>query len=143
MKSDLSPTTDIALCASMAHKDKWLQVANYLQSRGLRVAMPDVTEHVAWSELTPEAITRQKGHYVRKHIAKIARSKAILVCNYEKNGVQNYIWGNTFLEMGAAFIYNLPIYLLNAIPRLPYTDELLALAPIVLEGDLSRIPTNI
>ena len=143
MRAAASPTADITICAAMAHKDKWVDVAKYLQSRGLCVGMPDVTEHTAWAALTPVEITRQKGRYVRQHLAQIARSKAILVCNYEKNGIQDYIGGNTFLEMGAAFIYNIPIYVLNAIPKLPYTDELLALAPIVLAGDLSRVPTNV
>jgi len=53
--------------------------------------------------------------------------------------VQNYIGGNTFLEMAFAHILDKPIYLQNPIPEILYKDEIIAMQPIILNGDLSRI----
>jgi predicted RNA-binding protein with PUA domain len=59
--------------------------------------------------------------------------------NIDKGGFSNYIGGNAFLEMGFAHILNKKIFLLNEIPEMIYTDEILAMQPIVLNGDLSKI----
>src|SRR3990167_4062096 len=64
---------------------------------------------------------------------------AILVCNYDKNGIAGYVGANTLLEMGLAFHLRKPIYLLNAIPEVSYKEEILGMQPIVIDGDLERI----
>ena len=61
------------------------------------------------------------------------------MANFDKHNIQNYIGGNTFLEMGFAHILKKPIYLLNEIPEMSYTDELRAMQPIVIKGDLLKI----
>ena len=74
------------------------------------------------------------------HFAKIRESDAILVCNFTKKGIENYIGANTFLEMGYAYSLGLPIYTLNPLPDMPYiNDELKAFNTISLAGDLSKI----
>jgi predicted RNA-binding protein with PUA domain len=62
-----------------------------------------------------------------------------LIVNIDKKDICNYIGGNTFLEMGFAHILNKKIFLLNEIPEMIYTDEILAMQPIALNGDLSKI----
>lgn len=65
---------------------------------------------------------------------------AVLVANYDKNSFKNYIGGNTFLEMGFAHILDQKIFLLNAIPDIPYyKTEIEAMKPTVINGDLTRI----
>ncbi|MDD5026008.1 MAG: hypothetical protein PHH13_01380 [Candidatus Peribacteraceae bacterium] len=65
---------------------------------------------------------------------------AILVMNFDRRGIKNYIGGNTLLEMGFAHILDQQIYLLNPIPDIPYyRQEIVAMRPIVLNGDLTRI----
>ena len=60
--------------------------------------------------------------------------------NLEKNGIKDYIGGNTFLEMGLACWLNKPIYLINPIPKeLSYTEEIRGMQPIVINNDLSLI----
>lgn len=65
---------------------------------------------------------------------------AVLVLNYTKNGIQNYIGGNTLMEIGFAHVLNQRIFLLNPIPEMPYcTSEIEAVRPIVINGDFSKI----
>ena len=67
------------------------------------------------------------------------KSDAILVLNYEKNEVKNYIGGNVFLEMGLAYYLKKIIYLINPIPDLPYETEIIAMKPIIINGDFTKI----
>ena len=78
---------------------------------------------------------------IRRHYNYIKKSDAVLVLNYGKKGVKNYIGGNTFLEMGFAHVLRKPIYLLNPIPAMGYTDEIMVMRPTILDGDLLKIPT--
>ena len=65
---------------------------------------------------------------------------AILVANFDKHGIANYIGGNTFLEMGFAHVLDQKIYLLNSLPKMPYYEtEIIAMKPVILNGDLSKI----
>ena len=65
---------------------------------------------------------------------------AVLVLNYDKNGIKNYIGANTFMEMGFAHILNQKIFVLNPLPEFEfYRTEIEAMRPIILNGDLSKI----
>lgn len=78
--------------------------------------------------------------YIRYHFNEIKESDAILVLNFDKNGIKNYIGANTFLEIGYAHVLNKRIYLLNDMPDQSYIkDELEAMEPTVINGDLSKI----
>jgi hypothetical protein len=77
--------------------------------------------------------------YIRYHYHEIVSSDAILVLNFDKNGVKNYIGGNTLMEIGFAHVHDKKIFLLNPIPDMPYKDEIEATDPVVLSGDLSKI----
>lgn len=70
----------------------------------------------------------------------MAEADAILVLNYEKHGVQNYIGGNVLMEMALAFYLKKPIYILNEIPEQSnFLEEIIGLNPIVLRGDLKKL----
>ncbi len=43
------------------------------------------------------------------------------------------------MELGFAYVNDKKIFLLNPIPDLPYKEEIEAVQPIVLNGDLSKI----
>jgi nucleoside 2-deoxyribosyltransferase len=59
---------------------------------------------------------------MRAHFAKIREADALLVCNFTKKGIDNYIGANTFLEMGYAYSLELPIYTYNPLPDQPYIN---------------------
>ena len=61
---------------------------------------------------------------------------AVLVVNPKKKDIYSYIGGNTLIEMAFAHILNKPLYVLYQIPDMQYTSEILAMNPIVLDGNL-------
>lgn len=80
---------------------------------------------------------------IRKHYDLINQADAILVLNYDKRGINNYIGGNTFLEIGYAYILRKKIFLMNEIPEIELIkQEVEAIQPIVINGDLSLIRSD-
>ncbi|HBI34191.1 MAG TPA: hypothetical protein DEA43_05030 [Candidatus Moranbacteria bacterium] len=71
---------------------------------------------------------------------KLKTSDALLVLNKSlKDGKEDYISGSSFLEMGFAHALGKKIYLLQGIPEVTYKDEIMAMSPIVLNGNLNDI----
>jgi hypothetical protein len=70
---------------------------------------------------------------------KVRANDAILVLNFEKNGQANYIGGATFLEIFRAFELEKKIFFFNPIPDNIFKDELVAMNPIVINGDLKLV----
>ena len=71
----------------------------------------------------------------------ISRMDAVLTLNFDKNGQKNYIGGCTFLELYEAFMQGKKIYLYNEIPEGMLFDEISGFSPIILNGDLMKIPS--
>ena len=76
---------------------------------------------------------------IKDHYKKIIPSDAVRVANYTKKNTPNYIGGNTLMEMGFAYVNDKTIFLLNDIPDMQYTDEIRAMYPIMLRGDITNI----
>ncbi|MCG2690169.1 NUDIX domain-containing protein [Candidatus Parcubacteria bacterium] len=89
------------------------------------------------------ALVKKEYDYIRYHYNEIINSDAILVLNFDKNGIKNYIGGNTLMEMGFAYVNNKKIFLINPVPeKVGYVDEIEAMEPIILAGDLSQISNS-
>lgn len=82
---------------------------------------------------------KKKYNVIRRHIDYIKGSNGILVLNFDRKGIQNYIGANSFLEIGYAFAFEKDIFLLNDIPDQPIKDEIMAMDPIVINGKLDLI----
>jgi len=77
---------------------------------------------------------------MREHFEKIMQSDAVLILNPDKDGKENYIGGNTFLEIGLAFALKKKIFFLNPISEeLAYAEELKGMRPKVVGDDFSKI----
>ena len=76
---------------------------------------------------------------IREYFNHIKETDAVIVANYDKNNIKNYIGGNSFLEASFAHVLNKDLYFLFDIPEMIYTDELLALQPVILNGNLGLI----
>ncbi|MFA5355323.1 MAG: hypothetical protein WC302_01100 [Candidatus Paceibacterota bacterium] len=85
------------------------------------------------------ALVKKEYDYIRYHYNEIVNSDAILVLNFDKNGIKNYIGGNTLMEIGFAHVHNKRIFLLNPIPEISYKDEIEAVDSVILNGDLNKI----
>jgi len=86
------------------------------------------------------AQVKKENDYIKWYHKAIKDSDAVLILNFDKNGIKNYIGGNTLMEIGFAHVNNKKVFLLNPIPEeAPYVDEIKAMADVILKGDLSKI----
>ncbi|MGV9002111.1 MAG: DUF84 family protein [Candidatus Saccharimonadaceae bacterium] len=132
----------ITICGSMQHEPKMAEIAETLKARGYEIDKPNVVEgHVYQDNLDANAALKRG--FIDEHFAKINTSDAILVVNEEKNGVNNYIGGNTLIELSHAYAQGLDLFVLNPIPELSYSDEIRGMHPIILGGNLDAIDTYV
>lgn len=134
----------IVICGSMKLSKKMLEAKNELLKFGHDITLPRHTEEYAIMNTSDhihnESAKNKINHdLIRDYYKKIADSDAILVVNCDLNGISNYIGGNSFLEMGFAHVLNKKIYLLNNIPDSSFKDEIIAMQPIILNGEISKI----
>jgi len=85
------------------------------------------------------ALVKRKYNYIKYHYKEIVDSDAILVLNFDKNEIKNYIGGNTLMEIGFAFVHNKKIFLLNSIPKINYSEEIKSMNPIIINGNVDLI----
>jgi predicted RNA-binding protein with PUA domain len=134
----------IVICGSMKVSVKMLEVRDELQKFGHEVVLPRHTQEYAEMKTSDhihnESVKNKiNNDLIRDYYEKIKASDAILVVNCDLNGVTGYVGGNSFLEMGFAHVLNKKIFLLNQIPQTSFKDELIAMQPVVLKGDLKFI----
>lgn len=134
----------IVICGSMSASRKMLEVKEYLDSRNIETHIPRNIEKYAnkskkLEDKNESVANKIQYDLIRDYYRQIQKADAVLVVNEDKDGTKNYIGGNSFLEMGYAYALNKPIYLLNRIPDMLYTDEIIVFQPVVLNGDLSKI----
>lgn len=72
---------------------------------------------------------------------KVDSCDELLVLNYEKKSIANYIGASTFLEMYCSFMQNKKIYLLNELPDSNFMlyDEIKSFKPILLHGSIDSL----
>lgn len=133
----------IAICASIKAYSKVIKIKTELEKRRIQVFCPWTIEEIQQERLHPKEIDKfklqNKSKAIKIHYEKIKKSDAILIANETKNKITHYLGGNTLMEMGFAYILNKKIYLLNPIPKMIYTEEIKAMKPIILFGDLNKI----
>ncbi len=132
----------ITICASMTLADRIRDVQANLQTLGHTVRVPVEVDEFDYHDASTEerAALKRRHDLIREHWRKIQKSDAILVLNEDTKGTRHYIGGNSFLEMGFAHILDLPIYLMHPVPDMPYDSEMAAMDPVVIDGDLTRLP---
>ena len=140
----------ITLCGSIEFAERMDGARKQLESEGHTVLMPATAERILKGEFSAEQITREKEtgeiskrtkkyDAIRVHHEKIKESDAVLILNYDKKGIKNYIGGNSLLEIGFAYVLDKKIFILNELPDLSYSDEIRAMSPKILSGDISKI----
>ena len=134
----------IVICGSMAFSKEIVEIADKLKQNNHEVIIPFNVEKYADGNLVIEnsyESTKNKidNDLIRGYFNEIKIFDAVLIVNLDKNGISNYIGGNTFLEMGFAHVLDKFIFLINPIPDMLYTDEIKAIKPIILNNDLLKI----
>ncbi len=133
----------IIVCGSISAADEIVKVKNILEKKGHEVEIP---EGVKRPELRPtnnassseKADTKIKHDLIRGYYEKIKTYNVVLIVNSEKKGIKGYIGGNTLIEMAFAHVLNKKLYCLYPLPELSYTAEILAMQPIILNGNLDK-----
>jgi len=135
----------IVICGSMKFSKEMLKIKEKLNSLGLNdVVVPRDADKYASNQLAEENSyesikNKIEEDLIRSHYEEIKNADAVLIVNYDKNGIANYIGGNSFLEAAFAHVLKKKLYLLFEIPNMAYSDELKAMQPIILNNDLSKI----
>jgi len=140
----------LVLCSSAAFYQHVVTLATELEANAMDVVIPvtarkmrdtgnfDVSTYKTWYE-NPDDYTK-KANLMRLHFDEISGGDAILVVNDEKHGIKDYIGPNVLLEMSLAWYQKKPIYILNNIPvDSPFEEEIKGMAPVVLNGDVSKL----
>jgi hypothetical protein len=134
----------IGIIGSMQFTDKMLEVRDNLKKIGHNAFVTDL--HKAMIGKTENEIEEIKLYQkynqdaIREFWRMMQGADAVLVLNYDKNGVKNYVGGNTLMEIGFAHVLNQKIFMFNPIPEMPYCkSEIEAVKPIIIYGDLTKI----
>ncbi len=139
----------IVICGSSAFKEKMLEYKDKLVLLGHEpIVHPDYEAFVkgekqeVWNQVTGgEHYKAKKSQgYIKWYYKAIVESEAILVLNFDKKGIKNYIGGNTLMEIGFAHVNDKKIFLLNEIPdNVSYVDEIKAMVDVILNDNLEKL----
>lgn len=130
----------ITICGSVIFFDLFVELKKELLKMGFtQVLIPIPLNKKSKPKGVEDGKRKIELDLINKHYKKILQSSCVLVVNENKDGVENYIGGNTFLEMGFAFVNKKPIFLYNPIPNMKYEAEIIGMQPLVINRDLSKI----
>lgn len=134
----------IAICTSMVFTEKMLEIKKELENSGHTVFVSKFSDaYIGKTVEEKEKITifhKNEKDAIREFWEEIKKSDAILVLNYDRKGVKNYIGGNTLMEIGFAHVLGKRIFLMNPIPEIEYyKSEIEAVKPVIINGDLNLV----
>lgn len=134
----------IGIAGSMQFTEEMLKLQKQLQELGHIPFLTSVASaYIGKSDKEKEILKIHQKHSmdtIREFWELMQGADALLIANYDKNGIANYIGGATLIEMGFAHILKQKIFLLNPIPNIDYyKTEIEAVKPIIIHGDLSKI----
>ena len=139
----------ITICGSVKFAPQLVDIYRKLEKLGHQPMMHEqmfgladgtAAQLVDMAHGTENCDIKRKYNYIKFWHGLIQSGDAILVCNFDKNGIKNYIGGNTLMEIGFAHVLNKRIFLFNPIPSIDYyQSEIEAVKPTIIHGNLSLI----
>ncbi|KKR21440.1 MAG: hypothetical protein UT48_C0008G0017 [Parcubacteria group bacterium GW2011_GWE2_39_37] len=136
----------ITICGSISNASKIYAIEKELASYGHEVFSHELMHQYATGDQniikkvsTDHSSLKRDNDTFKWYYNAIKASDAILVCNFEKNNIKNYIGGSVLMEIGYAHVLDKKIFFLNPIPDVSFKDELIAASPAILNGDLNKI----
>jgi hypothetical protein len=142
-----NPKLKITLCGSIKFASRLVKIHQQLKKLGHEPLMhrdmfglADGTAKQLQEKKKEGVEVKKKFGFIKWWHDCIKSGDAVLICNFDKNGIKNYIGGNTLMEMGFAHVNNKKIFLLNSIPEeVSYVDEIKAMVDEIILGDLLKI----
>jgi len=143
----------VTICGSIAYINEMYELKTQLEQFGFEVKVPPNQVKGPDGKIMPAReyydhkkaagndswVWRDHSALITEHFEKVAAADAVLIANYSKNGIENYIGANTLMEMGLAFYLGKPIFLLHPVPEIAYKEEIIGMRPVVIQGDLQKI----
>ena len=133
----------IFICCSKYFYHKVAPIQKELEAKGHAITLPNsYGAPFMEEELKKQGVEAHriwKSAKLKEQVEKILANEAILVLNFEKHGQENYVGGATFLEIFKAFELGKHIFFYNPIPEGMLRDELYAMNPKIINGDLSKV----
>ena len=143
----------IVICGSILFSKEMTEIAEKLEAAGHEAELPYMTQKINKGEVSFnhfKAVKETDGDnkfrneaeedLIIRYFDKIKKADCVLAVNVEKKGQPNYIGANTFIELAFGHVLKKKLYLLNPKPDFSYiSDELIAMQPTILNGDLSKI----
>lgn len=133
----------ILLICSKRFYDRIPPIETELKSAGHILTMPNCYDapdteekHRAMGEI---AHSKWKAEMINHSFETIKNNDAVLVLNFDKGEMKNYVGGATFLEMYDAFRLGKKIFMYNKPPEGILHDEITGFEPNILNGDLSTV----
>lgn len=128
----------ILVHASLDKKQEMLDAKEKIEAFSEhKVILPELTryQHIRDEDGNDELFTQIKNRLTDENISNVEAADVLLILNYTHRGIENYVGGNSFLEMVIAYYLHKPIFLLNDIPSaMPYTEEIKALYPVIIHN---------
>jgi hypothetical protein len=144
----------IVICASVVFSNEIINTTEELEKEGHTVDIPFITKLIRDKKISLDQYIADKDRegdikyreqyrdqvdMIKRYYGLINDCDAILVLNYDKKNIKDYIGGSVLMEMGFAHVLDKKIFLLNPIPEMSYSDEIKDCKPIIIDGDLSKI----
>lgn len=143
----------VVLGSSKFRKEK-IAIKEKLNLLGHEAIIDKFTEKIALGEEkelakkveTEHSDAKKEYGFIQMYYDMISDSDAVLVCNFDKGEIKNYIGANSFLEIGYAHTLKKEIYLLNPFPTQQkyILEEIEAMIDPenILNENLMKIPLN-
>ncbi|MFA7252474.1 MAG: hypothetical protein WC027_01320 [Candidatus Paceibacterota bacterium] len=133
----------IFIICSKNFYDRIPEIKETLEKMGHIITLPncynDPGTEARYRDMSKEEHSKWKAEKLLHSTDVINNNDSVLVLNFEKNDIQNYIGGATFLEMYDAFRLGKKIFMFNDIPEGILKDEINGFGPIIINGDLSKV----
>jgi hypothetical protein len=137
----------IGVVGSMQYTEKMMAICEELKKHGYEAYMSKFAAPFMGKDDAEKERLKLEQKYqqdaIREDCKWVKDMDALVIANYDKHDIPNYIGGNAFIEMAYAHILGKDLYLINPIPDMPYYGtEIIAMKPIVLHGDLQKLPAR-
>ena len=115
----------ITVCGSIKNAQNLVDIYRELEKLGHQPQMHPLMFGIAdgsAAELIADANkdhaeTKRRHNFIKYWYNLIISGDAIVVGNFDKNGIKNYIGGNTLMEIGFAHVNDKKIFLFNPVPE--------------------------